>query len=372
MQTKLHELGKLGQSIWYDNISRKIIENGELQKLLNQGVMGITSNPTIFEKAIAGSADYDMAIQEMVAADKSVDQIYETLAVTDIRQAATMLRPIYERTQGKDGYISLEVSPALAHDTQGAIREARHYWQMLGQPNVMIKIPATPAGIPAIAQLISEGININVTLIFSLDNHEAVMEAYMSGLEKRAAAGGSINMIASVASFFVSRVDSAIDPQLAKLGATELQGQAAIANAKLAYARFQEIFSGPRWEKLAALGANVQRPLWASTGVKNPAYPDTLYADALIGAETVNTVPPATLTAILDHGTLAETLTVDVAGAKRLLSQLSKTGIDMAQVTQQLQDDGVASFAKSFETLMAALSSKRDQLQANMKMKMAA
>jgi transaldolase len=368
MKTKLHELAKLGQSIWYDNISRKIIENGELQKLLDQGVLGVTSNPTIFEKAFAGSADYDSAIQELVAADKSVEQIYEALVLEDICRAAASLRPIYERTEGKDGYISLEVSPTLAHDTQGTLREARRYWQMLGQPNIMIKVPATPAGIPAIAQLISEGINVNITLIFSLESYAAVMEAYLSGLEQRADAGSPINMIASVASFFVSRVDSAIDPQLAKLGATALQGQAAIANAKLAYARFQQLFSGPRWEKLAALGAQVQRPLWASTGVKNPAYPDTLYADALIGADTVNTVPPATLAAMLDHVTLAETLTQDVAAAQKLITQLGQTGIDMAQVTQQLQDEGVASFAKSFETLLAALANKRDQLQAKLEL----
>ncbi len=297
--TKLHELTKHGQSIWYDNIRRALIDSGELQALLDAGVMGVTSNPSIFEKAIAGSADYDVAIQELVTDGKSVEEIYEALAIEDIQRTADLLRPIYDNTKGVDGYVSLEVRPTLAHDTEGTIADAQRYHAALGRPNVMIKVPATPAGIPAIEALIGEGININVTLIFGRDTYEAVAEAYIAGLEKLAASGGDVSKVASVASFFISRVDAAIDNALADMNNNALPGKISIANAKVAFARSHEIFSGDRWRKLAGQGARVQRLLWASTGTKSPTYPDTLYLNELIGQDTVNTVPPATLNASL-------------------------------------------------------------------------
>lgn len=357
--TKLHELAALGQSVWYDNISRALIESGELQQLLDDGVIGITSNPSIFEKAIAGSADYDMAIQILAEAGKDTEAIYEAVAMEDIAQAADMLRPVYDETDGVDGYVSLEVNPALAHDTMGTIANARRFFAALGRPNVMIKVPATPAGMPAIRQLISEGVNVNVTLIFSLESYEDVMEAYIAGLE---ACAGNLPRVASVASFFVSRVDTAVDKLLAEKGNTALQGKIAIANAKVAYQRFQEKFAGPRWQALAEKGARVQRPLWASTSTKNPAYPDTLYVAELIGPYTVNTVPPATLTAFKEHGTVAETLTAGLEEAEAQLAQLAQIGIDLAAVTQQLQDEGVAAFARSFESLLASVAQKRQAL----------
>ena len=361
---KLNELAALGQSIWYDNIRRALIDSGELQALLDAGVRGVTSNPSIFEKAIAGSADYDEAIQALVKEDKSVGEIYENLTLEDIQRTADLLRPIYDRSQGVDGYASLEVSPRLAHDTEGTVSEALRLFAALDRPNVMIKVPATPAGIPAIVALIGEGINVNVTLIFSLSTYEAVAEAYLSGLEELIGRGGNLSRTASVASFFISRIDSAVDLALAEHGNDELQGKIAISNAKVAYGRFQEIFSGQRWDKLADRGARVQRPLWASTSTKNPSYPDTLYVDLLIGAETVNTVPPSTLNFFLDHGRVASTLGEGLEQAREQLDQLAEIGVDLDAITQKLQDGGVASFAKSFESLMTSVSSKRDQLKA--------
>jgi transaldolase len=360
--TKLHELHEHGQSIWVDYIRRDFLAQGELQMLLDQGVRGVTSNPTIFEKAIAGSADYDTDLRRLVAEGALVDAIYETLVLADIARAADILHPLYSESGGGDGYISLEVSPTLAHDTAGTIAEARRLHAALGRPNVMIKVPATAEGIPAITDLIGAGISINVTLIFSLAQYEAVVEAYMRGLEQRAAAGETLDRIASVASFFVSRVDTAVDRLLAQRGLEELQGQAAIANARLAYARFKELFSGSRWAALAARGAAPQRPLWASTGTKDPRLPDTRYVDSLIGPHTVNTVPPATLTAFLDHGAVAATLEQGVAEAHALFAQLAGHGIDLGAVTRQLQDEGVASFAASFDALMASIAAKRAQL----------
>lgn len=360
--TKLHDLIDLGQSIWFDYIRRSFITSGELQALINQGVRGVTSNPTIFEKAIAGSTDYDTDLRRLVDDGKSVQEIYETLALDDIAQAADLMRPIYEETGGADGYVSLEVSPTLAHDTGGTIADARRLFATLGRPNVMIKVPATPAGIPAIETLIGEGINVNVTLIFSLDHYKAVAEAYITGLEKLVAAGGNPARVASVASFFVSRVDTAVDRALDEIGDSKLQGKVAIANAKVAYAHFCEAFGGPRWEKLAAQGARVQRPLWASTGTKNPHYSDTLYVDSLIGPHTVNTVPPATLQAFLDHGVVASALETGIDEARADLARLAEFEVDLDAITQKLQDDGVASFAKSFESLMASIAEKRSRL----------
>lgn len=360
--TKIYELTKLGQSVWFDFIRRSFTNSGDLQKLLDQGVRGVTSNPSIFEKAIAGSADYDDDLQHLIAQGQSVAEIYEALAIADIQAAADLLRPVYDESHGNDGFVSLEVSPTLAHNTKGTIAEAQRLFAALDRPNVMIKIPATSAGIPAITAVIGAGINVNVTLLFSLAHYEAVAEAYLAGLEKLAASGGDISRVASVASFFVSRVDSAVDTALNEIGNSALPGKIAVDNARVAYARFREIFSGERWDKLTRAGAQVQRPLWASTGAKNPAYPDTLYVDSLIGPDTVNTVPPATLDAFLDHGHPVLSIESDVAGARARLVQLAALGIDLEAITQQLQDDGVAAFTKSFETLLGSIEEKREKL----------
>jgi len=365
--SKLHDLSKLGQSIWYDYIRRAFLNPRELGALVEQGLRGVTSNPSIFEKAIAGSSDYDKDLQRLVQENKSVDEIYETLAVEDITRAADLLRPVYDAANALDGYVSLEVNPKLAHDTNGTIAEAQRLFKILNKPNVMIKVPATPAGIPAITALIAQGLNINVTLIFSNEVYKTVAEAYIAGLEKLAASGGDLSKVASVASFFVSRIDAAVDPLLEARGNAALQGKIAIANAKLAYAAFKQIFSGARWEKLAAKKAQVQRPLWASTGVKNPQYPDTLYVDTLIGPHTVNTVPPATLTAFLDHGKVAPTLETNIDAANAQLAQLQTLGIDFNAVTKKLLDEGLVAFVKPFEALMASIAEKRDRLLAGQK-----
>ncbi|WP_420632004.1 bifunctional transaldolase/phosoglucose isomerase [Candidatus Leptofilum sp.] len=357
--SKLRELFNLGQSIWYDNISRALLDSGAMQALIDNGVVGVTSNPSIFEKAIAKSSDYDGAIRELAQAGKSTNEIYEAMALEDIGEAADLFRPVYDKTGGLDGYISLEVSPTLARDTEGTIAEARRLFATLNRPNIMIKVPATPEGIPAIETLTADGININVTLIFSLSSYEDVMNAYISGLEKRLTAGQPINNISSVASFFVSRVDTAVDKALAAKGNSELQGKIAIANAKVAYARFQQMFSGDRWQKLAENGARAQRPLWASTSTKNPAYPDTLYVDTLIGPNTVNTVPPATVDAFKEHGTVAVTLTEGLEDAAGQLDALANLGISLDEITDQLQVAGVDSFAKSFEGLIDSIAGKR-------------
>ena len=360
--TKLHELAELGQSIWLDYISRSLIASGELQKLVDQGLRGVTSNPSIFEKAIAGSADYDEDLNRLVRDGRSVAEIYEDLAMADIRSAADILRPVYEKSGGADGYVSLEVNPALAHDTGATIAEARRLFASLERPNVLIKVPATPAGIPAIEALIGEGVNVNVTLIFSLEQYEAVATAYIAGLEKLALAGGDIGSVASVASFFISRVDTAVDKALEEIGNAEIQGKIAIDNAKIAYSRFREIFSSERWKKLATESARVQRPLWASTSSKNPVYPDTLYVDNLIGPDTVNTLPPATLDDFSDHGTVATTVEIDVDGARMRTAGLAELGIDLDAITNEVLDEGVAAFAKSFEGLIASVAEKRKRL----------
>ena len=368
--SKFDQLAQLGQAIWLDFIRRSLITSGELQSLIDEGVRGMTSNPTIFEKAIAGSDDYDSALRRLMVEGSSVQEIYEALALEDIRRAAEVLRPVYDRTAGLDGYVSLEVNPQLAHDTAGTIAEARRLFGALEQPNVMIKVPATPAGMPAIETLIGDGININVTLIFSLQVYQAVANAYIAGLEKLDAAGGDPASVASVASFFLSRIDTAVDRQLDEVQArahdaplaASLKGKSAVASGKVAYAQFKEIFAGERWERLAARGVRVQRPLWASTSTKNPAYPDTMYVDALIGPHTVNTLPPSTLDAFRDHGTVALTIEDGLGQARGQLAQLSEVGVDLDAVTQQLQDEGVAAFAESFESLMDSIAYKCEQL----------
>lgn len=360
--TKLHELNQIGQSIWYDNIQRSLITDGGFQALINAGVVGVTSNPSIFKKAIADSADYDEAMSRLATAGKSTNEIYESLAMDDIAQTADLFLPVYEATDGLDGYVSLEVDPTLANDTETTISEARRLFTALARPNVMIKVPATPAGIPAIRTLIGDGININVTLLFAVANYQAVAEAYIDGLEALAANGGDVSKVASVASFFVSRVDAAVDEALAAVGNTELQGKIAIANAKVAYALFHDLYSQARWQTLAAKGARPQRLLWASTSTKNPAYPDVLYMDGLIGPETVNTVPPATLDAFLDHGTVADTLETETAVAQKQVAQLADLGVDLDAITTKLQEDGVASFAEAFAALMQSTENKRAEL----------
>jgi transaldolase len=360
--TKLHQLANLGQSIWLDNISRPLLLTGELQELVDQGLRGVTSNPSIFENAIAGSDDYDEDLNRLVSGGKSVEEIYEALAMADIRSAADILRSVYEGSDGADGYVSLEVNPKLAHDTGATIAEACRLFAALERPNVMIKVPATPAGMPAIKTLIGEGINVNVTLIFSLEQYEAVVTAYISGLQRLVTLEGEVKKVVSVASFFISRVDSAVDSALAEIGNAELQGKIAIDNARIAYGRFREIFKGEGWEKLAAQGGRVQRPLWASTSTKNPSYPDTLYVDSLIGADTVNTLPPTTLEDFLDHGLVATTVETDVARAHTRRSKLAELGIDLDGITKEVLDEGVAAFAKSFEGLIASIAEKRKRL----------
>ena len=366
--SKLAELEKLGQSVWFDFIRRSLITSGELKELIDKGVRGITSNPAIFEKAIAGSNDYDEDINKLAQSDKSVDEIYEALAFDDIGRAADLLRETYDTSGGIDGYVSLEVNPHLADETEKTIQEATRLYETLNRPNVMIKVPATAAGLPAITELIGAGMNVNVTLIFGLENYKAVADAYISGLEKLArtgptvTAGHPVNEVASVASFFVSRLDSAVDKELEKLNQKQLLGKSAIANSKLAYAEFKQIFSGSRWQSLKGQGARVQRVLWASTSAKNPDLVDTLYVDELIGPDTVNTIPPATLESFMDHGKVAETLTKDWEEAREQLAKLAELGIELQAVTQQLQNDGVAAFAKPFDALLQSIADKRERL----------
>ena len=373
MSNPVQDVQRLGQSIWYDNIRRGLLDSGELKRLIEMGVTGLTSNPTIFEKAIAGSTDYDEALTELARSDKSVDDSYEALVIEDIRNTADLLRPIYDRTNGVDGYASLEVSPKLAHDTAGTTAEARRLFGALDKPNVMIKVPATAEGIPAVRQLISEGININVTLIFSLEAYRQVMEAYITGLEEYIAGGGDPSRIASVASFFVSRVDTAVDALLEermRQGAPDdvkaLMGKAAIANAKLAYREFQQVFGEERFSGLKDKQARPQRPLWASTSTKNPAYSDLMYVEALIGPDTVDTLPPATLTALLEYGKPGLTLAQGTEQAEEHLQALEEAGISMTQVTDNLLADGVKSFADSFDTLLANISEKMAKLTAQL------
>jgi transaldolase/glucose-6-phosphate isomerase len=364
------ELQKHGQSIWYDNIRRDMLASGELQALVDQGVLGVTSNPTIFEKAISGSTDYDAGLRELAQSGRDLQGIYEALVLDDIAAAAGVLRPVYERTDGRDGFVSIEVRPTLAADAAATIAEARRLFATLARPNIMIKVPATPEGMPAVETLIGEGINVNVTLLFAVQAYEAAANAYLAGLEHLAASGGDLSRVASVASFFVSRVDTAVDRQLEALiagGRSELRpllGKAAIANAKLAYARFEQIFGGERFAALRARGARVQRPLWASTGTKNPQYSDVMYVDGLIGPDTVNTIPPATLAAFMDHGTVSPTLKAGMAQATQVMEQLAAAGISVDAVTRDLLADGVKSFTDSFEKLLANLNQKRARLAA--------
>lgn len=364
----LVELHALGQSFWYDNIRRSYLHDGTLRALIDEdGLRGMTSNPSIFEKAINGSDDYDAQMQTLLAEGVSeAAEIYEAMALADIQAACDLFADLYQSSGGGDGFVSLEVSPYLARDTDGTIAEARRLFAAVGRPNLMIKVPATPAGIPAIQQLISEGINVNVTLMFSMAHYEAVAQAYLAGLQQLVASGGNPARVASVASFFVSRVDTAVDDQLAALNdpaVDALQGEVAVANSKVVYQRFREIFHGAPFAALREAGAAPQRLLWASTSTKNPNYPDTLYVDSLIGPETVNTMPPQTVDAFRDHGTVAETLTVGADEARQTLAKLAELNVDLDAITEQLQADGVDSFAKAFDKLLAAIAEKKDALQ---------
>lgn len=369
------DVQQYGQSIWYDNIRRSMIRNGELQRLIDEdGVLGVTSNPTIFQKAIGDSADYDADLEGLLGYEPYT--IFEHLAIEDIQTALDVFRPVYERTNGLDGYVSLEVSPLIANDTATTVSEAKRLFEALDRPNAMIKIPATEAGIPAIEEAIAAGININVTLIFSLQNYAAVAEAYIRGLERRKAAGHDVSKIASVASFFLSRIDTMVDRildnniraaqgrDLSRVALNnKLKGKAAIANAKLAYKHFHDVFYGERFKALRESGATVQRVLWASTGTKNPAYPDTMYVDQLIGPDTVNTVPPDTLKMFKDHGTVGPTLEEGLDEAEQTMDMLAEVGVDMEQITRQLQVDGVEAFSESFRSLLDQVDAKRNVLQ---------
>lgn len=356
---------ELGQSIWLDSISRDMLRSGELKKLVDLGVSGVTSNPSIFEKAIADSNIYDDALPGYAAGGASVETVFERLAVDDIRDAADVLRPAYDAAAGKDGFVSIEVSPRLAFDTDGTVKEARRLWTAIGRPNVMIKVPGTPEGVPAIRTLISEGINVNVTLLFSISAYRDAANAYIQGLRDYMAAGkGSPTRIASVASFFVSRVDTAVDKALGQ--GHKLEGKAGIANARVAYGDFKRLFDSTlgsgNFHPLATTGAQVQRPLWASTSVKNPAFPDTMYVDELMGPQTVNTVPAATLEALLDHGTVENRLEAGLEDAKAHMAAIAVAGVSIDRVTDGLLAAGVKAFADSYDSLLGRIGEKLGKL----------
>ena len=361
-KNRLVQLQDYDQSVWLDSISRSLIQSGELQSLVdNDGLRGMTSNPAIFEKAISGSDDYRDQLRALHAAGKSTTEIYEAVAVTDIQSACDVLRPVYDESDGEHGLVSLEVSPELAFDTQGTIAEVRRLWRQVGRPNLMIKIPATDEGIPAVQQMLTEGYNVNITLMFSLSDYDNVAEAYISALEARAAAGEPVNRIASVASFFVSRIDTLADEllearvQAGEARAHELMGKVAIANAKIAYQHFLDFFKSERFAKLEAKGARVQRVLWASTSTKNPDYSDVMYVDNLIGPHTVNTLPDDTMDAFRDHGTLAQTVDTGVADAQAVLDALAEVGVDYDAMTRQLQQEGVDKFVQPYQDLLARI-----------------
>jgi transaldolase len=361
-RTRLHELfDQQGQSPWIDNLTRAGLRSGHLRQLVEQGIRGVTSNPTIFQKAIAGSADYDEQFRELLQSHK-VEEAYWELVFRDIADALEALRPVYDESRGTDGFVSLEVAPALAADTAGTVEAAHAFAERLAAPNLMVKIPGTVEGVPAVRAMVAAGVNINVTLIFSVPRYGDVIEAYLSGLESR---DGDLSGIAGVASFFVSRVDTEVDRRLESIGSDEalaLRGKAAVAQAKLAYDLFTQRFSGPRWEALAARGARVQRPLWASTSTKNPAYPDLLYVDSLIGPDTVNTMPDTTADAFADHGTVARTIDEGVDEAKATLDRIEALGIDLSDVSATLEAEGVASFSNSFDEQLQSLQDKANGL----------
>jgi transaldolase len=371
---KFAELLAEGQSVWQDDIARGMLTSGHLERMVHGiGVRGVTSNPTIFEKAISGGTDYDEQIAGLLGDGKTAMEIFEAVAVQDIQGACDVLRPVYDESDGGDGFVSIEVSPDAARNADSTREQVRRLWDAVDRPNLMVKIPGTVEGTPVVREMLAEGKNINITLLFSLASYRDVANAYVSALEERLDKGLPIDRIASVASFFVSRVDTLVDKLLdEKIAATDdqelkgayagLKGTIAVANAQLAYEAFLEIFSGERWQKLADAGARPQRPLWASTGTKNPAYPDTLYVDTLIGPHTVNTMPGKTIEAFIDHGTIERTVDKDFEGARNQITGLHDAGIDLKAVTDQLEDEGIASFVKSFESLLAGVDAKREAL----------
>ncbi len=371
----LLDLIKHGQSYWMDNLTRGKINNGELEeRILTEGLRGVTTNPSIFNKAISGSSDYDGQMRKLFDGKRSSEEVYEELTVKDVQDASDIMRPVYDESKGVDGFVSLEVSPHLARDTQGTMVAARRLFQKLNRPNCFIKIPGTREGIPAIEEMLYEGININVTLLFEVKTYEAVAEAYLKALERRAAEGKSIAKIRSVASFFLSRIDVLVDHRLSHVSLPDrntkraadpelLYGEAAIANAKLAYQSFTRIFSGARWKQLADNGACVQRPLWASTGTKNPKYRDVKYVEPLIGQNTVNTLPEETIAAFADHGVAAaDTILNDVAGARKVLADLKSAGIDIDDVGRQLLEEGIDKFNDAYDVLLADIDRKKESL----------
>ncbi len=370
MGNQLRELSAAGQSVWLDNIKRSMFASGDLQKLIDLGLRGQTSNPTIFEHAIGAGTDYDEQLKTLAASEHDPQNLFEALAIQDIRSACDLFAPVYKSTNALDGYVSLEVSPALAHDTKATTEAALRLWKAVDRPNVMIKIPGTPECLASIRASIAAGVNINVTLLFSVDQYAAAANAYIDGLEDRVKAGQPIDGVASVASVFVSRIDTMIDKMLDERIAKgekleDLKGKAGIANLKLTYAKFEELFHGTRFATLKAKGAKVQRPLWASTSTKNPKYDDLMYVVNVVGADTVNTMPPATIDALLDHGVIKpDTIHQDVPGAKALIAELAAKGISLHDVTEQLVADGVKSFAQSFKDMLDAIQAKHEALAA--------
>ena len=359
------KLFEAGQSVWYDNIQRNLLKNGEMAGMIQRGeIRGVTSNPTIFMNAIARSQDYDESLKPMAGLDLSSEAVFFRIAIEDIQAAADLFLPLYRESTGGDGYVSLEVNPYLAQDTEGTLKQAKELWHKVDRPNLMIKIPATREGLPAITDAIAAGVNVNVTLIFARQRYMEVMDAYLKGLVKRAAEGQALDSIASVASFFVSRVDSKVDKRLQTIiqaggvkaeQASSLLGKAAIANARLAYADYKQVFSDDRFQKLVSSGAHVQRPLWASTSTKNPAYRDVMYVEELIGPQTVNTVPPKTLTAFLEHGQVRPSLEENLDAAQKVMDDLEELGISMQIVTQELETEGVKAFSDSFTELLQVI-----------------
>lgn len=363
-ENNLRAIEALGQAVWIDNLNRALLRDGGLTALVeDDGVTGVTSNPAIFQKAMGGSDRYDDDYREALAETSDPREIFFRLAFSDIRAACDQLAGVYERTEGLDGYVSFELPPELADDAPGSIEAAVDIHARIDRPNLLIKVPGTPAGVLAFEELTARGISVNVTLLFGVSRYEEIAKAYISGLQRRVDAGQDIDRIASVASFFVSRVDTKIDAALDGLGRPELKGKAAVANAQLAYGAFLRIFSGEQWEALAARGANVQRPLWASTGVKNPDYPDTLYVDTLIGPHTVNTMPDATLAAARDHGTAARTVDADLAGAQQIMSAVREAGVDVDHIVlTELVEEGVKLFVDAFEALIASIGDRAKEL----------
>jgi len=363
MATPLHQLAEHGQSVWIDYLSRRFVREGDLEGLVRDGVVGVTSNPTIFQGAIAEGDAYDDQLRDVLQSETDPKEVFLQLAREDIRGACDILRSVWDEGSGRDGWVSLEVDPDLAHDTQATAAEARRLHEMIERPNLLVKIPATEAGLPAIEETIAAGIPVNVTLIFSLERHGRVAQAYLRGLRRLHEAGGDLSAVASVASFFVSRVDTEADRRLDEIGGhDELKGKLAIANAKLAYQAYKEFFSGPEWAELERAGATPQRCLWASTSTKNPEYRDVIYVEELVGPETVNTMPRETVEAVLDHGQIRPTLEEDVEGAKRLLQELADAGVVYDDVVEALEREGVEKFAKSFRDLKDGIADKRDQL----------